>query len=176
MELRFEVVNKARRAADRIAKRASAADQSRELHPDTVRDLREAGLLTLTIPKDHGGTEADLVTQLAVYEILGGTGAFTAWILGNHATLCTRAMGMMAEGSKRMIRTVVEDGAVIAHAAFPGGTTRSVSGGFITTGRWPFVSGSNVATWIFLTTMIPGPPANWVPTAAIPNPPHSHNR
>ncbi len=62
MEPRFEVVNKARRAADRIAKRASAADQSRELHPDTVRDLREAGLLTLTIPKDHGGTEADLVT------------------------------------------------------------------------------------------------------------------
>ena len=74
------------------------------------------------------------------------------------------------------MRTVVDDGAVIAHAAIPGGITHIVPGGLVTSGRWPFVSGSNVATWIFLSTMVPGAAPDWVPTPAIPEPPKEHNR
>ncbi len=176
IEPRTDVVERARWAAARIAKRASVADKERVLAPETVRDLHEAGLLTLVIPREQGGTEADLVTQLAVYEVIGGACASTAWVLGNHSTLCTRAMGMMGAWSRHLIQTVVEDGAVISHGAIPAGTTHATSGGFITSGRWPFVSGSNIATWIFLSTMVPGPNPDWVSTAANPNPPGVHNR
>lgn len=176
MELMAELIDRARKAAVSIAKRAKAADEARELPPETMRDVHDAGLLTLVIPKEQGGAEADLVTRLAIYEIIGGACASTAWVVGNHETLCTRAMGMMGEGSKSLIKTVVEDGAVIAHSAIPAGTTRAVDGGFVINGRFPFVSGSNVATWIFLSSMIPGPTPDWVPTADVPQPPQAHNR
>ena len=66
MALMPEIVEKARWAAARISKRAKAAAQARELVPETVRDLHESGLLTMVAPKDQGGTEADLVTLVAV--------------------------------------------------------------------------------------------------------------
>ena len=61
---------------------------------------------------------------------------------------------MMGEDSHFLIRDVVENGALISHAAIPGGDTKRSSGGFIASGRWPFVSGSNLSTWIFLSTMV----------------------
>ena len=176
IEPRSDVVERARAVAARAARGARAADQRRELAPETMNALRESGLLAMTIPRDRGGIEADLVTQSAAYELLGGACTSTAWILGNHATLCTFAMGMMAERSDPLIETVVQSGAVIAHAAVPGGTTRPASGGFVTSGRWPFVSGSNVAGWIFLSTLAPGPSPHWEPTAGAPDPPDFHNR
>ena len=64
-----ELVQAAKKAAVRIAGRASEADRERRVPMENVHDMHEAGLLTLAIPRDLGGTEADLVTQVAVYEI-----------------------------------------------------------------------------------------------------------
>ena len=153
---REELVEAARKAAVRIAGRASGADRERRVPMENIQDLHEAGLLTVVIPRDLGGTEADLVTQVAIYELIGGACASTAWVMGNHSVFCTRAMGMMGKDSDFLIRDVVDNGALISHAAIPGGDTKSVSGGFITSGRWPFVSGSNISTWMFLSTMVEG--------------------
>ena len=149
-----ELVQAAKKAAVRIAGRASEADRERRVPMENVHDMHEAGLLTLAIPRDLGGTEADLVTQVAVYEIIGGACASTAWVMGNHSVLCTRALGMMGEDSHFLIKDVVDNGALISHAAIPGGDTKPAPGGFTASGRWPFVSGSNISTWMFLSTMV----------------------
>ena len=149
-----ELIEAARKAAVRIAGRSSQADRERRVPIENIQDLHEAGLLTVVIPRNLGGTEADLVTQVAVYELIGGACASTAWVMGNHSVFCTRAMGMMGEDSHFLIRDVVENGALISHAAIPGGDTKRSSGGFIVSGRWPFVSGSNLSTWMFLSTMV----------------------
>ncbi len=149
-----ELIEAARKAAVRIAGRSSKADRERRVPIENIQDLHEAGLLTVVIPRNLGGTEADLVTQVAVYELIGGACASTAWVMGNHSVFCTRAMGMMGEDSHFLIRDVVENGALISHAAIPGGDTKRSSGGFIVSGRWPFVSGSNLSTWMFLSTMV----------------------
>ena len=65
-------------AAVRIAERASEADWQRWVPVQNIQDLHEAGLLTVAIPMDLGGTEADLVTEVALYEIIGGACASTA--------------------------------------------------------------------------------------------------
>ncbi len=156
VEPREELVEAAKKAAVRIAGRASEADRQRRVSMENVQDMHEAGLLTLAIPRDLGGTEADLVTQVAIYEIIGGACASTAWVMGNHSVLCTRALGMMGEGSHFLIKDVVDNGALISHAAIPGGDTKAAPGGFIASGRWPFVSGSNISTWMFLSTMVEG--------------------
>lgn len=154
IERREEVVEAAKKAAARIAGRASEADKQRRVPMENVQDMHEAGLLTLAIPRELGGTEADLVTQVAVYELIGGACASTAWVMGNHSVLCTRALGMMGEDSHFIIKDVVDNGALISHAAIPGGETKPAPGGFVANGRWPFVSGSNISTWMFLSTMV----------------------
>ena len=84
-----------------------------------MSDLHEAGLLTLTIPREFGGAEANLITQMAIYEIIGGACASTAWCLGNHNGTLSRIQGMLGDGSNPYIQSVVKEGAFIAHAAIP---------------------------------------------------------
>nr|MCS5669614.1 acyl-CoA dehydrogenase family protein [Dehalococcoidia bacterium] len=57
---REELVEAARKAAVRIAGRASEVDRERRVPMENIQDLHEAGLLTVVIPRDLGGTEADL--------------------------------------------------------------------------------------------------------------------
>ena len=168
IEPREDLVQAAEKVAVRIAERAPEADRQRRVPMENIQDLHQAGMLSVAIPKELGGTEADLVTQVAIYEIIGGACASTAWVMGNHSVLCTRAMGLMGEGSHWLIKDVVENGSLISHAAIPGGDTKSAPGGFLASGRWPFVSGSSVSTWMFLSTMVPGPPPNWQGTDASP--------
>ena len=85
-----DIVARAQDVAALLKLRASAADRARELPVENMRDLHEAGLMTLAISDELGGTEADLITQMAVYEIIGGACASTAWCLGNHGVMCTR--------------------------------------------------------------------------------------
>lgn len=172
IEPREDLVQAAKEAAVRIAERARESDRQRRVPVENIQDLHHAGLLTVAIPKEFGGTEADLVTQVALYEIIGGACASTAWVMGNHSVLCTRALGMMGEASHSLLRDVVQNGALISHAAVPGGETKLAPGGFVASGRWPFVSGSNLATWMFLSTMVPGPPPDWAGS----EPPKAHNR
>ena len=156
IEPREELVKAAKNAAVAIAKRAPDADRQRRVPVENIRDLHEAGLLTVAIPAELGGSEADLVTQVAVYETIGGACASTAWVMGNHSVLCTRALGMMGEGAYSLLRDVAENGSLISHAAIPGGDTKAAPGGFVSSGRWPFVSGSNISTWMFLSTLVGG--------------------
>ena len=156
IEPREELVRAAKQAAARIAERAPEADRQRRVPVENIRDLHDAGLLTVAIPADLGGNEADLVTQIALYEIIGGACASTAWVMGNHSVFCNRALGMMGDGAHSLLKDVVERGSLISHAAIPGGDTKPAPGGFVATGRWPFVSGSNISTWMFLSTMVDG--------------------
>ena len=153
---REDLVNAAKKAAVRIAERAPEADRQRRVPVENIQDLHEGGLLTIAIPRDLGGAEADLVTQIAVYEIIGGACASTAWVMGNHSVMCNRSLGMMGEGAHSLLKDVVKNGALISHAAIPGGDTKAAPGGFVASGRWPFVSGSNISTWTFLSTMVEG--------------------
>ena len=83
IEPRENLVRAAKHAALRIAERAPEVDRQRRVPVENIKDLHEAGLLTVTIPRDLGGSEADLVSQIAVYEIIGGACASTAWVMGN---------------------------------------------------------------------------------------------
>lgn len=176
-----KLIANAREIAPRLARRAPVAEAERRPSAETMRDLHQAGLLAMVIPLDQGGTEADLATQLEVYQVIGGACASTAWVLGNHLVLCTRLLGMLGAAAKPYIDDVTQNGMVVAHAAVPGGTTKAVDGGFVMEGRWPFVSGVNVAGSILLSTMVPGPAPGWQPPAGgagkgVADPPASHNR
>ena len=61
IEPREDLVRAAKQAAVGIAERAPEADRNRRVPVENILDLHEAGLLTVAIPADLGGSEADLV-------------------------------------------------------------------------------------------------------------------
>ena len=171
-----QFVERAQVAAAKLAERAPSVDQAREVPVESVRDLHEAGLLTMGIPRSHGGTEADLITQFSVYEIIGGACGSTAWCLGNHNAVVERIQVTLGDRSGPYVKAMVEEGAVLAQGIIPAGTTRAVPSGYVCTGRWPFVSFSSRARWVFLRTRVPGPPPSWEPAGGSSEPPESHIR
>ena len=169
------VMERARDVATRLAARAQEVEQTRAIPIATMQELHHAGLLTMGIPRALGGMECDLVTQLAVFELLGGACASTAWCLGNHTGDCLILQHTLGERARPYLTAVVEEGAVLAGVSVPAGRTRAVPGGFRASGRWPFVSSSHRARWIFLSTLVPGPPPE-APSGAAEPPPQAHLR
>lgn len=169
------LVEGAKSLAVRLAQRASEAEKKRSLHPETVRELHDSGILAMGIPKSLGGREANLVTLMQVYETLAGACASTAWCVGNHTGAVRRLNEVMGDAAAPYLKAIVQEGAVVAHGVVPTGDTRSAPGGFVSSGRWPFMSFSNYARWAVLSTMAPGSPPDW-PSDAAGAPPKVHNR
>lgn len=171
-----QLVENARKLAVKLTQRAPEADKNRYISPETVHDLHENGFLAMGVPRAQGGSEASLITLFHVYEILGGACASTAWSVGNHTTACRKLHETLGEAAEPYLRAVVDDGAVIAQGVVPTGDTRPTEGGFVSSGRWPFMSFSRYARWGVLSTMVPGPDPDWKPTGGASEPPKSHNR
>lgn len=166
----------ARVVAACLAERAPLVDQTRAIPPDTVRDLHDAGLPAMRIPRAQGGTEIDIVTQLEVLELLGGACASTAWCLANHLSASRKLLSVLGEAAAPYRQAIVHEGAVIAQGITPSDATRAVPGGFLSSGRWPFISFSPHARWVVLDTMVPGPPPDWRPQEGASTPPSTHGR
>ncbi len=143
---------------------------------ETVDELRSSGLLTLYIDEADGGLEANHPTQMQVTELAAAACASTAWCLINHWATVFMARSILKESARPYLKAIVEEGAILAHAQAPSGTTVAAADGFVASGRWPFVSFSNYAKWVFLSTMVEGPPPRWQPTSEVSAPPPAHNR
>ena len=160
-----EIIVRAHEVASKLKERARAVDQAREIPVETVKDLHESGLLAMSIPRASGGTEADLVTVVSVYEILAKACASTSWCLVNHVAACGILQRSLGDASGPYLRAVVEDGAALAFGAVPSEAETKVSdGGYIATGRWPFISFSHRCRWVLLITRIQGSPTGKSPT------------
>ncbi|WP_018586132.1 acyl-CoA dehydrogenase family protein [Salinispora arenicola] len=92
----MQAVQVARRLAPRFAARAAGHDQDGTFPADDFRDLREAGLFGLMVPRDLGGLGAGFGEYAAVAtELARGNGA-TALVFNMHASV-TGALGAVTE-------------------------------------------------------------------------------
>ncbi|MCM0678454.1 acyl-CoA/acyl-ACP dehydrogenase [Micromonospora phytophila] len=86
----------ARRLAPRLAARAAAHDRDGSFPVEDFRDLREAGLFGLMVPRELGGLGATFAEYAAVAtELARGNGA-TALVFNMHASV-TGALGAVTE-------------------------------------------------------------------------------
>jgi alkylation response protein AidB-like acyl-CoA dehydrogenase len=157
--------------ASRFAPRAAQWDEEASFPFANYDDLREAGLLALCVPKDHGGLGADYATYMMVAAELGRFCGATALTYNMH--ICsTMWTGVLADGipmtdeqrrehaRRRELHfaRVVDDGAVYAQpfsegsaaaaGRAPFGTTaRKVEGGWVINGRKIFASLSGAADY-----------------------------
>lgn len=100
---------------ERFAPRAARYDAESTFPFENYEDLREAGLLGLTIPREYGGLGADPLTYaLSLFEMAKGCSA-TALTFNMHATVLTFLVPMATEEQRRRYYgAVVDDGKLMA--------------------------------------------------------------
>ncbi|RAL25806.1 acyl-CoA dehydrogenase family protein [Thermoflavimicrobium daqui] len=81
------LLEKARALSERFAQRAAEVDEKADFPEKNFKDLKEAGFLELTIPKEFGGHEITLSELVRVIEYLGEGDASTALSLGWHLSI-----------------------------------------------------------------------------------------
>jgi alkylation response protein AidB-like acyl-CoA dehydrogenase len=158
-------------AAERFVQRAAQHDREASFPTENYRDLREAGLLAICVPRSYGGLGADYLTYaLAAAEIARSCGATAlTWNMHVCSTLWAGPLAddldmdpaTRAEHERRRalhFRRIVNDGAVYAQpfsegnasalGTMPFGTVaKPVEGGWLVTGRKVFASLSGHADY-----------------------------
>ncbi|MDE0059624.1 MAG: acyl-CoA dehydrogenase family protein [Defluviicoccus sp.] len=159
---REELVRRAAALVEPLAARAGETERLRRLHPDTVGDLRNAGLWGVHRPFRYGGSEGDFGLIVDIGEQLGRACPSTAWVWVNLVSH-NWMLGMWPERAQDAVWGANPDARIGSATVYPPGRAVRVDGGYLLSGRWPFSSGIEVSHWVMLGGMMPpedgdGPP------------------
>jgi hypothetical protein len=155
-------------ARESFAKRASRYDVESTFPVENYTDLRSAGLLGLTVPKEYGGLGVDWVTfALAMLEMAKGCSA-TALTFNMHAVILSfiaalgteeqkrRWFGEVVDGGKLFSSITSEPEASFRHRFVLTTTFTPTEGGFLLNGVKHFGSLGEHSDYHFVTALIEG--------------------
>ena len=162
-----------------FAERAPEYDRDASFPTQNWSDLRDAGLLGVCIPTEHGGLGGDFISYALVSEELGRHCATTGLTFNMHVAT-TLLVGQIAddldldaEGRRELeerraelYRGIIEDGTIhsqpfsegIAGGALEGIATRAVpvDGGYMVTGKKIFASLAGAADFHNIVALVEG--------------------
>jgi 3-hydroxy-9,10-secoandrosta-1,3,5(10)-triene-9,17-dione monooxygenase len=143
VDIDAELVERATNLAPLLAEHADRTELERQVVPEVMRALEDAGLFEVIVPKRVGGLGASMATQLRVAAELGKACAATAWVqsllnITTWATTRAVAAKELFAGTERPR---------VCGVLMPSGTATPVDGGYRVSGKWGFASGSFYATW-----------------------------
>ncbi len=139
---------------DILAAHADEAEELRTLPQASVTALRESGLLSLMMPAELGGAEADLGLQTEIMEAVSYIDPSTGWSYAIGAS----ALGFCAFFPNEAIERMFAGGHIptLAGSIMPGRAV-PVAGGYRVTGRWSWASGIRHAEWVFAHALVERP-------------------
>src|ERR1051326_2473276 len=122
-------------------------EEEQRFPPAVLEALHAAGCYRMVIPRALGGLQVDPLTYLRVVELLAEGAGSVGWNLANNTIAQLVTLGLPDEGGQEL------DGhggpPVVAGTAVQGGGEGvPVPGGYRVTGRWPFGSGCQQASWM----------------------------
>ncbi|MEX6723345.1 acyl-CoA dehydrogenase family protein [Parapedomonas caeni] len=144
-----ELIARARALAPGIKARAAQAEQLRRPHDDSIRELIDAGIIQMLVPRRWGGAEADLATMVEVVEIISGACMSTGWIASfyiNHNLYITKMNERVQEevfGPRGFALLPAANAATMK--------AKRVDGGWLVSGRAPWGSGIMHADWVLVS-------------------------
>ena len=118
-------------------------DRDRRLPDIVFRALADAGLFRLWLPAALGGPELAPAAFMKVVEAASALDGSIGWIVGNGAGMSCVA-GYLPEAIAS--DWFANPYAFIVSATGAVGSARSIPGGYLVTGRWPFGSGASHGT------------------------------
>jgi 3-hydroxy-9,10-secoandrosta-1,3,5(10)-triene-9,17-dione monooxygenase len=142
------LVAAARAMIPALKARAQAQADNRRLLPETVAEIKAAGLFRVLQPKRWGGYELDPVVFADVQMALAEGDMSTAWVygvVGVHAF-------QLALFDDRAAQDVWgrDNSTLIASTYMPTGRATPTEGGWRFSGKWKFSSGIEHCEWVFL--------------------------
>ena len=102
-------------AKERFADRADGFDRDNRFPSENYEDLREAGLLALTVPEEYGGMGVDSATYVSVLSEIARGCAATGLTFNMHCAIVDFLRQIGSEAQKaRYFGEIVGDGAILA--------------------------------------------------------------
>ncbi|WP_329337295.1 acyl-CoA dehydrogenase family protein [Streptomyces sp. NBC_00663] len=143
------------RLPELAARHAAYAEREKVLHPEVAEALREAGFARHFVPAKWGGHEGGFEDYLTAVTEVSRRDPSAGWCAAILASLSRMAAFLPEEGRD----TVWAQGpdALVVGALVPGGAARMASGGWILSGRWPYVSGVHFSDFALLAAQVPLP-------------------
>lgn len=132
-----------------LKERAAQAEKLRHVPPDSVQDLLASGLILIGNPDRFGGAGLDIDTAFAVSWELGRGCGSTAWCYAVW-TAHNWWLGHFPERCQEEYFATGPDTLFSSGLNPFNGTAERVSGGFRVSGRWPFSSGCDAASWVMV--------------------------
>jgi SfnB family sulfur acquisition oxidoreductase len=158
-----------------FAEGAAARDSGRELPHEQVHALKEAGLLALSVPVEHGGIDAPASVIAEVFRLLAHADASLAQIPHSHYTFLEAVRLQGSPAQQEFFYALVLGGALFANAqsersgAIDVDTTTLVPAGgdFVLSGRKFYSTGALFADWVIVRASVQEDPAQ-SPTSSTP--------
>ena len=147
-----DVLGRVRELAPLLRERAAAAEKERRLPDQSVKELKDIGVMRLLQPKRYGGVESDprlfYECLLAIAAACGSTGWVTG-VVGVHPW-------QIALFDDRVQAEVwgEDPDTWVSSSYMPGGRMTPVDGGYTLNGRWSFSSGCDHCQWAILGVIL----------------------
>ena len=133
------------RLTPRAAALAEETERERELPGELVAELRDAGLLSLCLPRALGGGEAPPGEMARALEQLASADGATAWC----AMIASTSSLLGAYLPPRDAELIYARGRAVTGGVFaPRGRAERRDGAYVVSGRWSFVSGVQHCDWV----------------------------
>lgn len=129
-----------------LRERAARAEELRRLPDETIADLHESGLFRVLQPKRVGGSELPFRALVELVAMIARGDGSTAWVLANLAAHHW-LFGMWPKQAQDEVWGQSPDNLIGSALIFPRGRAQRAEGGYRLTGRWPFSSGVDAASW-----------------------------
>ena len=146
---RDALFERARALVPVLAERAQSTDRERRVPNETIAAFHDAGFFRVLQPKRFGGLELDFgAFALITRELARGCGS-SAWV---YAVVEELFWVLATFPDEAQTEVWNENPAALACAAVtPAGKAVKHGNGWRLSGKWPFLSGSDHASWVFLT-------------------------
>ena len=148
-DARTVVLERARALIPVLASRSAATETNRRVPDETIADFHRAGLFRVMQPACFGGLELDFGTFASITrELARGCGS-SAWVYAVIEELFW-VLATFPEEAQREIWGE-NPNALACASLMPTGSAVKDGDGYCLNGDWHFLSGSDHASWVFLT-------------------------
>lgn len=140
------VLAEVRAIAPFIEAQAAQAEAARRIPADILQMLRAAGVFRMAVPRAYGGLELDYPAIAAVIQALIKMDGSIGWV----CALNQGAAMMLPLLPQETYARIYQPGPDVLCAGVnqPAGKAVAEGGGWRVSGRWPFASGCEDASWI----------------------------
>jgi alkylation response protein AidB-like acyl-CoA dehydrogenase len=152
---REQIVEQVRTLAPKFSARAQAAEDGRRMPAESAREMLDAGIARIIMPKRFGGYDLDFETWLDVVLEISRADASHGWC----ASLLIHHPHLIAQFPEECQQAIWKDGPDVPIAASFAPRTKAerVAGGYRLTGdQASFSSGVDHCTWVMIGAMTQG--------------------